>query len=279
MSDSFARGLERVSAHDAQRKVRTVSLAELGALCDREGLSLNQGGRAALAHDVTPLPLLKSRHGISRGEQAALLDSTVLLVGAGGLGGYVLELLARFGVGRILVADGDVFEESNLNRQLLSSVADLGRNKARVAAERVARIAPLVDVQALEIFLDRDNLPRALQGVGVVVDALGGIAPRMALHDVALGLKIPVVAAAVAGWTVVVGSETFARRGISRMWSNPDASDAEHALGSLSPAVSLAAALMAAEASRYLLKGELQLAGRMLHADLASFSFEIYDLE
>lgn len=279
MSSSFARGLERVRGHDAQRKVHTVSLAELGALCEREGLTLNQGGREALAHDVTPLPLLKSRHGISRGEQAALLDSTVLLVGAGGLGGYVLELLARFGVGRIVVADGDVFEESNLNRQLLSSVADIGRNKARVAAERVARIAPLVDVQALEIFLDRGNLPRALQGVDVVVDALGGIEPRMALHDVALGLDIPVVAAAVAGWTVVVGSETSARRGISRMWSDPDASDAEHALGSLSPAVSLAAALMAAEASRYLLKGELRLAGRMLHADLASFSFEIYDLE
>jgi molybdopterin/thiamine biosynthesis adenylyltransferase len=279
MSDSFARGLARVSGQDAQRQVRTVSLAELGALCQREGITLPQGGRQALAHDVTPLPLLKSRHGISQGDQAALMDSTVLLVGAGGLGGYVLELLARFGVGRIVVADGDVFEESNLNRQLLSSVADIGRNKARVAAERVARIAPLVDVQALEIFLDRSNLPWALQGVGVVVDALGGIAPRIALHDVALGLGIPVVAAAVAGWTVVVGSETSTRRGISRMWSDPGASDAEHTLGSLSPAVSLAAALMAAETSRYLLKGEFQLAGRMLHADLASFSFEIYDLE
>jgi molybdopterin/thiamine biosynthesis adenylyltransferase len=279
MSDSFARGLERVSGHDAQRRVRTVSLAELGALCEREGITLAQGGRKALAHDVTPLPLLKSRHGISRSEQLALMDSAVLLVGAGGLGGYVLELLARFGVGHIVVADGDVFEESNLNRQLLSSVADLGRNKARVAAERAARIAPLVDVRALEMFLDRSNLPQALQGVGVVVDALGGIEPRIALHDVALGLGIPVVAAAVAGWTVVVGSETAALRGISRMWSDPGASDAEHTLGSLAPAVSLAAALMAAETSRYLFKGELQLAGRMLHADLASFSFEIYDLE
>lgn len=279
MSDSFARGLERVSGQDAQRQVRTVSLAELGALCRREGITLSQGGRQALAQDITPLPLLKSRHGISQGDQAALMDSTVLLVGAGGLGGYVLELLARFGVGRIVVADGDVFEESNLNRQLLSSVADIGRNKARVAAERVARIAPLVDVQALEIFLDRSNLPGALQGVEVVVDALGGIEPRIALHDVALGLGIPVVAAAVAGWTVVVGSETSALRGISRMWTDPGDVDAEHALGSLSPAVSMAAALMAAETSRYLLHGDLALAGRMLHADLSMFSFEIYDLE
>ncbi len=279
MSSPFMRQLERVCGRDEGRRVRTVSLADLNGLCEREGLPLREGARQALAQGVTPLPLLKCLHGVSQEGQARLMDGSVLLVGAGGLGGYVLELLARFGVGRIDVADGDVFEETNLNRQLLSSVPDLGRNKARVGAERAARIAPLSEVRALEAFLDRANLPRALEGVQVVVDALGGIAPRMDLHDAALGMGIPVVAGAVAGWTAVVGSETAGRRGISRMWGDASAADAEHTLGSLAPAVSLAAALMAAETSRYLLHGELALAGRMLHADMSSFSFEIYDLE
>ena len=279
MSSPFMRQLERICGRDEGRRVRTVSLADLNELCEREGLPLREGARQALAHGVTPLPLLKCLHGVSQEGQARLMDGSVLLVGAGGLGGYVLELLARFGVGRIDVADGDVFEETNLNRQLLSSVADLGRNKALVGAERAARIAPLSEVRALEAFLDRANLPRALEGVQVVVDALGGIAPRMDLHDAALGMGIPIVAGAVAGWTAVVGSETAGRRGISRMWGDASAADAEHTLGSLAPAVSLAAALMAAETSRYLLHGELALAGRMLHADLSSFSFEIYDLE
>lgn len=279
MISSFARKLETASGHDAQRRVRTVSLAGLTALCGQSGLALREGAREAVSNGVAPLPLLKCLHGVSLEGQARLLDASVLLVGAGGLGGYVLELLARFGVGRIDVADGDVFEETNLNRQLLSSVADIGRNKARVGAERAARIAPLVEVRPLEMFLGRENLPQALQGVDLVVDALGGIEPRMALHDVALGMGVPVVAGAVAGWTAVVGSETAGRRGISLMWGDAQATDAEHALGSLSPAVSLAAALMAAEASRYLLHGELALDGRMLHADLSCFSFEIYDLE
>jgi molybdopterin/thiamine biosynthesis adenylyltransferase len=279
MSFSFLQQLERVCGRDEGRRVRTVSLAALNGLCEGEGIPLRAGARQALAHGVAPLPLLKCLHGVSQEGQARLMAGSVLLVGAGGLGGYVLELLARFGVGSIDVADGDVFEESNLNRQLLSSVADLGRNKARVGAERAARIAPLSEVRALEVFLDRTNLSRALEGVQVVVDALGGIAPRMDLHEAALEMGIPVVAGAVAGWTAVVGSETTGRRGISRMWADASAADAEHSLGSLAPAVSLAAALMAAETSRYLLHGELALAGRMLHADLSSFSFEIYDLE
>jgi molybdopterin/thiamine biosynthesis adenylyltransferase len=279
MISSFARKLETACGHDAQRRVRTVSLADLTSLCGQSGLNLREGAREAVSNGVAPLPLVKCLHGVSLEGQGRLLDASVLLVGAGGLGGYVLELLARFGVGRIGVADGDVFEETNLNRQLLSSVADIGRNKARVGAERAARIAPLVEVRPLEMFLGRENLSQALQGVDLVVDALGGIEPRMALHDVALGMGVPVVAGAVAGWTAVVGSETAGRRGISLMWGDAGARDAEHALGSLPPAVSLAAALMAAEASRYLLHGELALDGRMLHADLSSFSFEIYDLE
>ena len=279
MSLSFARRLEQICDRDPQRRVRTVSLADLKSLCEQEGVVLTKAASLAAGNGVAPLPLLKNMHGVSPHGQALLLDATVLLVGAGGLGGYVLELLARLGVGRIIVADGDVFEESNLNRQLLSSVADIGRNKARVGMERAARIAPLVEVRALEMFLDRASLPQALEGVQVVVDALGGIGPRMDLHDAALERGVPVVAAAVAGWTAVVGSESPGLRGISRMWTNAGDADAEHVLGSLSPVVSMAAALMAAEVSRYLLHGELALAGRMLHADLSAFSFEIYDLE
>lgn len=278
MMGDFRAALEALAVMNVQRRVRTIGLGELRTLCLHQGLTLRQGAREAVASDVTPLPLLKNLHAVSNAEQLRLLDATVLLAGAGGLGGYALELLARFGVGRIMVADGDGFEDSNMNRQLLSTANNLGCNKARAGAERAQATCPLVTVEALEVFLDASNLGRTLTGVDVVIDALGGIAPRRALHAAASQAGIPIVSAAVAGWTALVGSELPGQAGISRMWTNPEDKDAEHALGSLAPAACLAAALQAAETVHYLTSGSLRLAGRMLHADLARFHFEIFDL-
>jgi len=278
MKGDFRAVLNTVAVENIQRRVRTIGLGELRTLCRDMGLTLPQGAKKAVEQGVVPLPLLKNLHTISATEQRRLLDATVLLVGAGGLGGYALELLARFGVGRIVVADGDGFEDSNLNRQLLSTAENLGFNKARAGAERAQATCPLVTVEPLDFFLDTSNLAQALNGVDVAVDALGGIAPRLALHEAASRAGIPVVSAAVAGWTALVGSELPGQIGISRLWTNPDDKDAEHVLGSLAPAACLAAAVQAAETVHYLGTGSLRLAGRMLHADLASFHFEIYDL-
>lgn len=274
----FRLGLNSLAAEDAARRVRTVGLGELRSLCGDHGLTLPQGAQRALAQGIVPLPLLKNQHSLSIPEQARLMESTVLLAGAGGLGGYVLELLTRFGVGRIVVADGDGFEDSNLNRQLLSTAGNLGSNKARAGAKRARETCPLVTVEPLEYFLDASNLDGVLSGVDVVVDALGGIAPRLALHEAASRAGISVVSAAVAGWTALVGSELPGQTGISRMWTDPADKDAEHVLGSLAPAACLAASLQAAETVQYLVGGSLRLAGRMLHADLSEFRFEIYDL-
>lgn len=274
----FRAALHARASDNAVRRVRTVGLDELRQLCLDHGLTLPQGARKALAQEIVPLPLVKNFQTLSIPDQQRLMDSTVLLAGAGGLGGYVLELLVRFGVGRIKVADGDGFEDSNLNRQLLSTSLNLGSNKARAGAERAETICPLVSVEPLGYFLDASNLDGVLEGVDVVVDALGGIAPRLALHEAASRAGIAVVSAGVAGWTAVVGSELPGQTGISSMWTDPADKDAEHVLGSLAPAACLAATLQAAEAVQYLINGSLRLAGRMLHADLSEFHFEIYDL-
>jgi molybdopterin/thiamine biosynthesis adenylyltransferase len=278
MSRGFAAALSRLAVDNPQRKVRTVALEELRILCAEHGLSLADGAREAMKSELTPLPLLKNLHVVSPDGQTRLARSKILLAGVGGLGGYVLELLSRIGVGHIVVADGDCFEESNLNRQLVSHSGNLGRNKALAAAERVRETCPLITVEPLDFFLDAGNLPTVLSGVDVVVDALGGIAPRLALHQAASEHHVPVVAAAVAGWTALIGSELPGQIGISSLWTNPDDKDAEHVLGSLAPSACLAGALQAAETVQYLLTGRLGLAGRMLHADLSEFRFEIYDL-
>ncbi len=94
---------------------------------------------------------------VSAEEQAALARRRVLVAGCGGLGGYLIEYLARMGVGEITAVDGDMFEPSNLNRQLLSTQALLGTGKALAARERVRAVNPAVAVRAVEAFLDGEN--------------------------------------------------------------------------------------------------------------------------
>ena len=83
---------------------------------------------------------------LTQQEQRQLWESHVCVVGCGGLGGYIIEYLARVGVGRLTVVDGDRFEPSNLNRQLLCTQPLLGSLKAEAAAARIRSIHPEITV-------------------------------------------------------------------------------------------------------------------------------------
>ncbi|MBP8653810.1 MAG: ThiF family adenylyltransferase, partial [Proteocatella sp.] len=83
-------------------------------------------------------------------ENISLRSKKIAVIGCGGLGGYIIEMLARLGVGTLAVADGDVFEESNLNRQLLSDTGVIGKNKALQAKIRISTINPDTEVIAFD---------------------------------------------------------------------------------------------------------------------------------
>lgn len=111
-----------------------------------------------------------------------LRDSTVVLAGAGAVGGYVLEGLVRAGVGHIRVIDGDVFSASNMNRQVLATVHTIGRNKADVAVERAISINPDVDIVAVNSLVSEDTIPELLSDVpDVLADAIDTVLHKAAL--------------------------------------------------------------------------------------------------
>ena len=111
-----------------------------------------------------------------------LKDSTVVLAGAGAVGGYVLEGLVRAGVGHIRVMDGDVFSASNMNRQILATVDTIGRNKADVAVERARSINPDIDIEAVNILVSEETIPTILKDVpDVLADAIDTIGHKVAL--------------------------------------------------------------------------------------------------
>ena len=137
---------------------------------------------------------------LSEAECALLHSKTVAVIGCGGLGGYLIEYLARIGVGSIRCVDGDVFEQSNLNRQLLSTVSVLGSSKANAAAARVKEINPDVQLQTYPVFLDKSNAREIISGCDAVLDALDSIDARRILASACAAEEIPYIYGAIAGW-------------------------------------------------------------------------------
>ena len=129
-----------------------------------------------------------------------LRKKRVLVVGCGGLGGHIIDQLARIGVGFLRVVDGDVFEASNLNRQLLSSVPLLGVSKAKAAADHIARVNPDVAVEAAEAFLSESNAESLLENCDIVMDALDNIPSRRILAAACEKASIPYIYGAIQGW-------------------------------------------------------------------------------
>lgn len=214
------------------------------------------------------LRYLRNHDAISEAEQAILAQKRVLVVGCGGLGGYVIECLARIGVGYLRVVDGDVFDETNLNRQLLSSSMNLGRPKTLAAQQRVMAVNPLVEVEAFQTLLTDENAVPLLDGCDVAVDALDNIPSRLVLQQAARSAGIPLVHGAVAGW---IGQVCVVQPGQDLLNSlypaSTDTQGEEQETGTLSFTAALTASWQAAETVKLLL-GKPGLHGEILEIDL-----------
>jgi molybdopterin/thiamine biosynthesis adenylyltransferase len=230
----------------------------------------------ALENGIYPRRYLRSMNGIGRSEQVGMLRGRVSQVGLGGLGGLMVETLARSGVGRIRAVDGDVFEESNLNRQALSGMNVLGRPKAEAAVERCRSINPSVELSAEAAFLDRAGFLKLLEDCDVAVDALGGLRDRPALQEAASERGVPLVTGALAGWTGYVGVVMPGQLGPGDIMGTDDS--AEDSLGCPAPTVNLVSSIMAREVMRILTGKESPLAGRMLIIDMNGPTFETVSL-
>lgn len=134
-------------------------------------------------------------------ENHKLHSCSVCVAGCGGLGGYIIEGLARMGVGAITAVDGDVFQASNLNRQLLSTERDLGYYKALAAKERVGIINSETELHPLCCYITQENVERIITNqYDAVVDALDNVSGRRILEKACEKQGIPLIHGAIAGW-------------------------------------------------------------------------------
>lgn len=129
-----------------------------------------------------------------------LQTKRALIVGCGGLGGYLIETLARVGIGTLRVVDGDVFDATNLNRQMLCTPDLLGTPKAQAARMRIHSINPAVVVDDHAVFLTPQNAAELVSDCDIVLDALDTIEGRRCLYKAAQQANIPYVYGAISGW-------------------------------------------------------------------------------
>ncbi|MGB4343004.1 MAG: molybdopterin-synthase adenylyltransferase MoeB [Moraxellaceae bacterium] len=132
--------------------------------------------------------------------QEKLKAARVLVVGMGGIGCPLSLYLAAAGVGELLLADFDIVEASNLQRQLLYTEADMGRLKAEVAVGRLAAVNPFVHCEAVTVALDADTLPALLSQVDLVVDGCDNFGTRDVVNAACVVAGVPLVSAAAIGF-------------------------------------------------------------------------------
>ncbi len=260
------------------REFRFIRDADLQTWALEERLSLRRVMAATLKAGVFPECLERNFPSLTVQEQARLFDASALVAGLGGLGGTLAVLLARMGVGRLLLADGDGFAPSNLNRQFLAKGRNFGHNKARAAAEELRDINPALVVVPIPHYLTPENLPDYVDEVEIVLDGLDSVSARRDLFAAAQESRVPLVHGAVLGRygqvaTVLPGDAD----GFARIY--PDAlKEPEGGREILAPAAALTASLQALEAVRLLLGQPPAYHGRLAHFDGDTGTLEIVPL-
>ncbi len=206
---------------------------------------------------------------LSEEDQQNLKRAKVLVIGCGGLGGYVIESLARIGVGNLTVADADVFEVSNLNRQLLSSEKNLGESKAGAALKRVHDVNSEVNIEAIAERITDSNIAELLKNTDVIIDAVDNYKTRLLLAKAAGKAGVPLIHGAIAGWTARV----YTLYPGDDMMEFFCAGDEVNFAGNLPFMAALCASIQTAEAVKILL-GEGKNEKKLIEIDIKNNSFE-----
>lgn len=218
---------------------------------------------------------------LSLEEQKKLYASRVVIIGLGGLGGGVCEMLARIGIGHLTLIDGDSFEASNLNRQLLSEEHLIGVPKAHAAKKRVNAINSEVKVKYQVEYLDESNLYERIKDADVVMDCLDSIDTRFQLQDAARKASVPIVSGAIAGVTGQVTTILPGDNGYGLIYgekSRKQSKGVETRTGNMAYCALFVAALQSSECVKVLLdRGDI-LYNKLLIAELWTNTFEIMDL-
>ncbi|MBS7642946.1 MAG: HesA/MoeB/ThiF family protein [Candidatus Bathyarchaeia archaeon] len=213
--------------------------------------------------------------------QEKLRKTIVCVLGLGGLGSIVSLYLAGMGVGRLRIVDSDIVEEVNLHRQILYDMDDLGKPKAYAAMDKLHRLNPEVEVEALVCHVDEQTIDRVIDGVDIVLDGLDNFETRRIVNRACFRYSIPYVYASVietyGSIAVFKPGESGCFECIFRGVSDEDLPRCER-VGVLPAAVGVIASIEVVEAIKLILGWSPNLVGKMAFIDLYSLTFNVFDI-
>lgn len=212
---------------------------------------------------------------ISEIEQKRLFNKSVLIVGCGGLGGFVGEYAARLGVGELTFCDYDSFELSNTNRQLLCTEDTLKENKAAEAKNRSLLINPNIRVKAITEKITQENINDILSEIDLVIDALDNAKDRITLEKYTSNNNIPLISAAVTG---LVGQVAVSLPGDMTVHKLFDGYDEKEKKSTLSFAAGIVAGYAVNEALKVLI-GKSKTGKKVVFIDLQNNTVEAVQLK
>ncbi len=232
---------------------------------------------AAMENGIWPARYIRNRDSLNLREQKRLAQLRAAVIGAGGLGGYIIELLARIGFGYLTIVDPGRFDETNLNRQILADSASLGKNKVAIAASRAGAINAAMAVDAHAVHLNCDNAPSLLHACDIAMDALDNMETRAILNKACRTLKIPLVHGAISGFEGRVMAILPDDPELHTFFDSGDQPSSEAVMGTPAIAPAVIASLQVMESLKIVLNRGRLFRQKMLYADLENGSFNEFN--
>lgn len=244
-----------------------VSLREYKRIMLKEGVAFRDVERRVLKNGLSPLRFQRNQNSISQKEQYKLFKSHVKVVGCGGLGANIAELLARVGIGKLTLIDHDTYCEHNLNRQKFSTIKNIGEKKVNEIAKNLKLINPALKVRKKDKFLNKKNIDNLLKNGDIIIDALDDPKTKLLLASWCKKHNKPFVHGAIAGKSLQVTTSTK----LSNFYKS-DEKGAEQICGNLAFTATNCASLQTLLCIKILLHKDFSLKN-MLFCDLEDLEF------
>ncbi|MEI7473869.1 MAG: HesA/MoeB/ThiF family protein [bacterium] len=201
---------------------------------------------------------------IEESGQQKLLNSKILIAGAGGLGSTVIVNLASLGIGKLGIIDNDKLDITNLNRQYIHKFENIGKDKVDSAEEWIKSFNPDIEVEKFKLRLNEDNAESIISKFDLVIDCFDSYASKFILNDICNKLKKPLIHGGVMEYSGQVLT-IFPEKSACLRCIFPDANlDAYVVKGIISPTVSVIASLQAMEAAKVILGEDNLLIDKLL---------------